>query len=84
MRPSPNEAKNANVHSVAGDTSVPIADQHRFDGDGLLNSAGRGVVNGRPYGQQLQTEIRELNRAYLFRPAAAAKLRAATKRALGR
>lgn len=50
----------------------------------LLNTAGRGVVNGRPYGEQLQTEYAELNEIYRYRPAIAARLRAATNAALGR
>lgn len=50
----------------------------------LLTSEGRGVRGGVPYGEQLETEAREVNAMHRFRPGAASALRAATKRALGR
>lgn len=50
----------------------------------LSTSEGRGVLNGRPYGVQLQVEQQELTQAYRYRPDFAARLRAATNKALGR
>lgn len=50
----------------------------------LLTGAGRGVRNGIPYGQQLEAEELEVHKPHRFRPGAAAALRAATRKALGR
>lgn len=77
---------NANVPQVAGDPGVPVDEigLHLFGTGELQTSAGRGVKNGIPYGEQLERERRDLNRMYRFRPGAAASLRAATRKALGR
>ncbi len=66
-------------------TNVPVTDPEKLlFGFGLLDSSGRGVVNGVPYGEQLEDEKREIASTYMFSPTAASALRAATKRALGR
>ena len=52
---------------------------------GPLNGPqGYGVVNGAPYGQNLQTELGALQDRYRLQPGVYARLRAATKAALGR
>ena len=52
---------------------------------GPLNGpAGYGVVNGAPYGQNLQAELGALQDRYRLQPGVYARLRAATKKALGR
>lgn len=58
---------------------------HLF-GTGTLgtNPEGFGVVNGRPYGTQLETERRETAALTPFSPAARARMRRATRAALGR
>lgn len=50
----------------------------------LLSRQGRGVKNGIPYGEQLQTEAREVRDMYPFNPGLVNRLRAATRKALGR
>ena len=65
--------------------SVPTTNEkEQLYGHGLLSSEGRGVVNGVPYGEQLEDEKREMTSMYRFRPAAFAALRAQTRKALGR
>lgn len=51
---------------------------------GLLTKEGRGVKNGIPYGEQLLKEQQEVHEMYAARPDAEAKLRAQTRKALGR
>lgn len=50
----------------------------------LLSEEGRGVRNGVPYGEALQAEETALRKQYLFSPGPLGRLRAATRRALGR
>ena len=45
---------------------------------------GRGVVGGKPYGEQLENERRQNATVWRFSPGIARRARAATKRALGR
>ena len=45
---------------------------------------GYGVINGAPLGDAYRTQLAELARRNALQPAAFAKLRAATRRALGR
>jgi hypothetical protein len=53
-------------------------------GEGLKIGPGRGIEGGIPYGEQLQKERDEVQKMHGFRPGVAAKVRAATRRALGR
>lgn len=54
-------------------------------GDPSLRSPeGRGIVNGVPYGDQLDTEAKEVAAVWGLWPAAHARLRAATRSALRR
>lgn len=55
----------------------------QLKGTGLMSSAGRGVKNGIPYGEQLQTEQQQVEKMHRF-DGKAGRLRAATRRALGR
>lgn len=66
--------------------NVPTADPgvNIFGDDSLRSPEGRGVVGGRPYGEQLDTERRETAAMHKFNPSGLARLRAATRRALGR
>lgn len=66
------------------DRSIPTSAPATRPENPLLTGEGRGVKGGVPYGQQLLAEDKEMARNYKFRPAAAARLRAATRRALGR
>lgn len=70
----------------AGQPGVPTdgTNLHIFGHPSLRSPEGRGVVNGVPYGQQLDAEERTLRKHLRFRPGAANALRAATRRALGR
>lgn len=45
---------------------------------------GYGVVGGVPYGNSLQSELGTLQRRYRMQPRVYARLRAATRKALGR
>jgi hypothetical protein len=69
---------------VGGSGQVPTTLDQATPREPLLNTAGRGIVGGVPLGEQRQIEARELNRKYKFLPAALARARAATNRALGR
>lgn len=70
----------------SGDVPTADADGHVYGtlAGPLLTSEGRGVRGGRPYGEQLHTEAEEMHAMYALRPAAYARLRAATRAALGR
>jgi hypothetical protein len=74
------------THQPAGDPGVPVDNVSvALTGTGtLLDRNGRGARNGRPYGEQLETEAREVAIRYRFWPGAAGRLRAATRKALGR
>lgn len=50
----------------------------------LTRREGRGVVGGRPYGEQLEDERRDMATVYRFSPGFVARARAATRRALRR
>lgn len=50
----------------------------------LLSPAGRGVVNGAPYGEALLTERSMVEKMYRLRPQMGGRLLAATRKALGR
>lgn len=66
--------------------NVPVTDlEGPLKGFGTLDGPElRGVIGGRPYGEQIENERRDIARTYRFRPGAAARVRAATRRALGR
>lgn len=77
------------TRTPAGGRSKPKTDDtttHLYGTEAgpLLTPAGRGVVNGVPYGEQLQDEARILKHQYRFQPGVAKRFRALTKRALGR
>lgn len=77
------------VHTPAGGKATPtteFVDSHMkgTEAGPLLTPEGRGVVNGIPYGEQLQNEARILQHQYRFWPGAARRLRAATRAALRR
>lgn len=48
------------------------------------SGGGYGLVNGKPYGNALQGELGALQSKYRLRPRVYARLRAATRKALGR
>ena len=50
----------------------------------LTRREGRGVVGGRPYGEQLEDERRDTATVWRFSPAIARRARAATRKALRR
>lgn len=50
----------------------------------LLSAQGRGVRNGIPYGQSEQARVEALNAQYPFQPGVVARLRGASRSALGR
>jgi hypothetical protein len=61
-----------------------MADKVQVD-PGLLNSEGRGVVNGIPYGEQLHAEKEAFEQQYALHPSSfKERLRAQTRKALGR
>lgn len=49
-----------------------------------ITSEGRGVVGGKPYGEQLQTERAEMDLRWKLLPGHGSRLRGATRKALGR
>lgn len=50
----------------------------------LTGREGRGVVGGKPYGEQLENERRQNATTWRFSPGIARRARAATRKALGR
>lgn len=66
--------------------SAPTTDTEKtVKGFGTLTSReGRGVVGGKPYGEQLEDERRDIATVFRFSPGIAARARAATRRALRR
>ncbi len=66
--------------------NVPVTDvDGHLKGYGTLDGPEpRGVQDGRPYGEQLENERADIARTYRFRPAAAARLRGATRKAFRR
>lgn len=63
---------------------VPVADVEAHLKPTMNGPGGYGVVNGRPYGEQLAKEREETAMTHRFVPGAVSRLRAATRRALGR
>lgn len=69
--------------------TVPVVDPSSVikgtaGGRGLLNAQGRGVYNGVPLGETRLDEEAELERVYRLQPSVLARLRGATRQALGR
>lgn len=68
------------VHNV-GET--PTTDSQILS-PGLWEESGFGIEQGRPLGENEQTRIKDHDRLWKFQPTIAARLRAATRKALGR
>ena len=66
-------------------TNVPTTPSEITGGPvNLWAEGGYGLDGGVPRGETEQTRVNDHNRLYKFRPGAAARLRSATARAIGR
>lgn len=77
--PNPDETETSQTSPTTGG-SVPIADQP----GPVLNQQGYGVVGGVPYGETERDRHQSLRDMYPFQPGWVARLRGATRSALGR
>lgn len=89
-RPKTSHSETAEAHTVRpteGPNVATTGTRERLYGQQagpLLSSSGRGIVNGVPYGESENDRVEALNAQYPFQPGVVARLRGATRKALGR